>query len=306
MPRSAYVVSQDLRLLLDRWTLARFGRTIALPYEQIRTRLAEILAFADHDVVMITEEAMSGAIADRLRDDPRPIVSVDPVYRPGDFMVHVTRCVRDDHTDVPGLHPRPGYADLEAQFGTLASALGVNGIEVPVTLVDDVVYSGDVVKFLITSLRPHGIRVERVVCGIAVVQNEEKDPFKLCRGLDAELLAGFVFGTFDTPKAVDEICERDFFVFVPMCGRSAVSNEVNLGYPYIEPFGDAYNWASFEEHAPAVSRQLIELNVRVLEMIEAQLGRDLLFSDLDRYPVRVRHPDVAGDSVRLHLLAHLG
>lgn len=304
-----YVVSEDLHLLVDRWSQARFGRTFYLPYDLIRAELAQILAFGDHRVLQVGAEEMRAGMAGLLADERRPVISVDPVYWPDEFMLQITRCVDPVTLDgIEGFHSRHGFPHPDEQVSSLVARLHerFNGSSAEVVLVDDVVFSGKVVVEAIRRLAEHGIRVVRVVCGIAVVESPENDPFAMCADLGATLEAAFAFGTEGTPKAVDEICERDFFVFSPMCGRSAVSAEANLAFPYIHPFGRAEKWATFGEHSAAVSPRLIDLNVRALAMIEAQLGRDVAFADLDRFPVRVRHPDVEGDSVRLHLLAHLG
>lgn len=306
---SVYVVSEDLHLLVDRWSQARFGRVFSLPYADIRAELAEILAFSDHRVLQVGADEMFAGMAGLLADERRPVISVDPVYWPDKLMLQITRCVDPVTLDgIEGFHPRHGFPHPDEQVSSLVARLHerFNGSSAEVVLVDDVVFSGKVVVETVRRLAEHGIRVVRVVCGIAVVESAGNDPFALCANLGVTLHAAFAFGTEGTPRAVDEICERDFFVFSPMCGRSAVSAEANLGFPYIHPFGHAHKWASFGEHSVAVSARLIDLNARVLEMIEAQLGRDVTFADLDRLPVRVRHPDVEGDSVRLHLLAHLG
>lgn len=308
MPQTqVYVVSEDLHLLLDRWSRGQFGTVFDLPYGEIRAELAEILAFGDHRVVQVSAEQMADGIARLLDGERRPVISVDPVYYPTDFMLQITRCVHPDTFDsIDEFHARFGFPHPDEQMSSLVERLreSFNGASAEVVLVDDVVFSGKVVAEVIRRLGGYGIRVARVVCGIAVVEQGGSDPFAMCAELSTALDAAYSFGTPGNPRALDEICERDFFVFCPMCGRSAVSDEMNFGYPYIEPFGLG-KWASFGERAQAVSARLTKLNVRVIEMIEGQLGRDLVFTDLDRLPVRVRHPEVDGDSVRLHLLAHL-
>lgn len=308
MPQTqVYVVSEDLHLLLDRWSSGQFGKVFDLPYAEIRTELAEILAFGDHRVVQVSAGQMEEGIVRLLDGERRPVISVDPVYYPTDFMLQITRCVHPATLDgIDGFHSRFGFPHPDEQLSSLVERLreSFNGASAEVVIVDDVVFSGKVVAEVIRRLGTYGIRVARVVCGIAVVEQGGSDPFAMCAELGATLDAAYAFGTPGNPNALDEICERDFFVFCPMSGRSAASDEANIGFPYIEPFGLG-KWASFGPHAVPVSARLAELNVRVIEAIERQLGRDLVFADLERYPARVRHHAVDGDSVRLHLLAHL-
>lgn len=305
--RRVYVVSEDLHLLLDRWSEQRFGLTFDLPYDKIRAELAEILTFGGHVVVQVSAEDMRSGMERLLVGERRPIVSVDPVYVPSDLMLQITRCVDPDTlASLDGVHARHGFPPPDVQIDDIVARLRsqYNGAGGDVVLVDDVVFSGKVVMDVIGRLAAHGVRVSRVVCGIAVIEVGESDPFRMCADLGATLDAAFTFGTEGSPSVVDEICERDFFVFSPMSGRSATA-EVNIGFPYICPFGLAEKWATLKGFAHDVSRKLIGLNAWIIEMIEVQLGRPLVFSDLERLPVRVRHPDIEGESVRLHLLAHL-
>lgn len=305
MTRSAYIVSEDLKTLLDRWFRSRYGRVIDLPYADIRRRLAGILAFDDHDVVQVSEENMRNSMAARIADETRPIVSVDPVYWPTDLMVHVTRGVRRDLSDAKDLSHRHGHAAVDEQIRRIAACLGASPAQrVSVVLADDVVFSGGVITRLIGMLGERGVDIVRIVCGIAVVDGDS-NPFALAERLGAKLEAGRTFGIPGTPDAVDEICERDFFVFSPMCGRTLVGTNENEGVPYIAPFGLARKWASFGDHAERVSQELIRLNVDVLRMIEESLGVPVTFQDLERSPYRVRHPGVCGDRVLSHLEAHL-
>lgn len=308
MPETqVYVVSEDLHLLVDRWSRGQFGKVFDLPYDEIRAELAEILTFGDHRVMRVSAGQMKEGIVRLLDGERRPVISVDPVYYPTDLMLQITRCVHPDTLDgIDGFHSRFGFPHPDEQVSSLVRRLreSFNGASAEVVLVDDVVFSGKVVAEVMRRLADSGIRVARVVCGIAVVEQGGSDPFAMCAELGATLEAAYAFGTPGSPNALDEICERDFFVFCPMSGRSAVSDEANIGFPYIEPFGLG-KWASFGEHAASVSARLAELNVRIIEVIERQIGRDLVFADLERFPARVRHHAVNGDLVRLHLLAHL-
>ena len=154
-------------------------------------------------------------------------------------------------------------------------------------------------------LAGYGLDVVRVVCGIAVASEQGKDPRSVCEAFGAELDFVGLYGAQGEPEAVDEVCERDFFVFCPMTGRSFVNKDMDTGAPYIAPFGRPSDWASLDEFEWPISQRLIRLNADVLEMIEQHLGRPVIFNDLHRLPHGVRHPDVRSESVREHLLAHL-
>ncbi len=305
--RKHYVVSQDLDILLGKWIYLRWGVHADLDYERIRTQLSDILSFNGHHFVSIDAQTLTKGMARLLRGDPRPIVSVDPVYWPSELMLQLTRCVDVDREKIEGIHPRFGFPSCEEQFARIADRVGATiARPMEITLVDDVVYSGSVVKAIAKGFRDYGVRVSRVVCGIAVAPDDGTDPVSTCAQIEVQLDYVCCYGINGAPQAVDEVCERDFFVFCPMAGRTLKDAPQDTGVPYIAPFGLPDKWATFDPaHEPATSQLLIRLNVDTLEMIECAIGQSIKFADLQRVPLGVRHPNVEGESVREHLTAHL-
>lgn len=304
-----YVVSQDLSMLLERWMRVRFGRVVDLDYGAIRAELTDILTFNGHVFESVGDAELRDGIAALLRNDPRPVISVDPVYWPTGLMLQLTRCVGHDLQKIEGVHPRFGYPQCEEQYRQIACSLRAgtdDSSRVAVTLVDDVVYSGSVVRAIAKGFSRYGVDLRRVVCGIAVAPPEGSDPVTICAEIGAELAYVRCYGIAGAPPAVDEVCERDFFAFCPMTGRTLFGAPQDTGVPYIAPFGLPVDWATFDQaQEPRISQRLIRLNIRTLEMIEHGLGQHVTFSHLDRVPLGVRHPKVASESVREHLLAHL-
>ncbi len=312
-PHGVYIISEDLSILLKDWSKRAFGREFDLDYAGILEKLAKAIRTGNaFDVVTISENAISEGIRSLLKEGSRPIVSVDPVYVPsGDqvHMLHVTRCVKcigRDFEESGELFSRHGHPAIEVQIQRLAQYLRANATQIAeVDLADDVVFSGGVIKKVIGELAKKNIRVRRVVCGIAVVAS--KDPFQICHDLGTELCAAIRFPRNPNEVVVDEICERDFFVFAPMCGRTLFGAENNIGVPYLKPFGETGKWASFDqdENDDAVSQRLLRLNVEILEQMELQLGRSIRFQDLDRQPHGVRNPEIASEELLLHLRSFL-
>jgi hypothetical protein len=104
-------------------------------------------------------------------------------------------------------------------------------------------------------------------------------------GMGESLLSGMgvdVAAVYSIPEVMDEICQRDFLPGVPRCGRTLAGN-LNIGMPYILPFGNPGKWASIPEiHQEKFSSRCLELAIQLFEGIEKASGRPVLCSDLDR------------------------
>lgn len=299
-----YILSEDLQHLVEQWVKDRFGHDLNLDFVPIRNRLHRILSFGDHQVLSIAYHDLHAGIHQLLAKDHRPVVSTDPVYANKHLMVNVTRACNHERVKQPGLHPRHGYESLERQFHHIAEHLGASADHVvDITLVDDVIFSSNTLCELHDHALKAHLRITRAVCGILIGTSNRTE----LKERNIQIDAAYAFsGEYPEPEVVDEICERDFFVFTPMTGRTLADQTQNAGFPYIEPFGDARNWASIApEKVHEVSRALIELNVDLLKQIEGQLGHAIEFAHLQRTPMGVQHPDIASSRIADHLAHHL-
>ena len=139
-------------------------------------------------------------------------------------------------------------------------------------MVDDVIFSGDMMRRTAQLVKKMGIRVSAICVGIGISEGIEK-------------LNGFGLGVYCVRKyesVVDEICERDFYPGVPMCGRSLEGDE-NVGVPYVLPFGKPTEWASIPvEWQESLSRFCIGQSIKLFEEIGGRSGREVSCQDLDR------------------------
>lgn len=289
---------------MEQWVKDSFHHTLDLDFTPIRSRLHRILSFGDHEVMSIAYRDLHEGIHRLLAEDHRPIVSTDPVYANKRLMVNVTRACNHAREKQPGLHPRHGNDPLDHQLHRIAEHLCASSDRVvEITLVDDVIFSSNTLCELYDYALNVHLRIARAVCGILIGTSDRAE----LKQRNIHIDAAYTFsGAHPEPEVVDEICERDFFVFAPMTGRTLADTTQNAGFPYIEPFGDARNWASIApEKVHEVSRALIELNVDLLTQIEEQLGHAIEFAHLQRIPMGVRHPDVDSSRVADHLIHHL-
>src|SRR3989344_2709934 len=263
-----YVVSCDISTLLRRWSLQkRFCVPEQGYFREMRAALARELEAIFPSVEIIDESdlrAPLSAIIGRLRV---PVISLDQAYAPFGHSLQVSRSVREDMTSA-GLTGREGAGSIEEQVRTIAQS-----VQGDVALVDDVIFSGDmIVENIIPILRQHGISVRTVVAGVGIGSGVER-----VRDEVPEVLCVRIY-----PRVVDEICERDFYPGVPLSGRTVLGSE-HIGMPYVLPFGNPVDWASIPRHAVVeFSRFCIKEKERLFSEIEHCSGRPVHCFELNR------------------------
>lgn len=271
-----YVVSGDLKLLLNRWAKRR---SIKLPTDEeidgirsgFQNKMGKI--FPSFEFVPEEEMLQVNELASQARKEGLTAVSLDEVYCQTDYRIGLTRGVDRNRNEV-GLVARKGSLPKEDQFDALKAA----GLK-RVALIDDVVYSGGVISEVRESLVQRGIEVPLVCAGIAVKE-----------GIDALESSGCEISSVRAYRkgVLDEVCERDFFPGVDFGGRTVVENgrTESVGIPYILPWGKPEKWASIPpEDAVEISDYCIGamtklfVQTAVLNWKQAQVVQ----ADLDRY-----------------------
>jgi hypothetical protein len=125
-----------------------------------------------------------------------------------------------------GYVSRAGYLPIEDQLNRV-SVLGGE-----VMLLDDVLFSGEMISQLADNLERYGVRVTKVATGIAIQEGIDK---LQAQGID--VVATEIFDDVE-----DEICERDFAV-VPGSGRRVDELSANALY-FDNKYGRPKQWAS--------------------------------------------------------------
>jgi len=106
-------------------------------------------------------------------------------------------------------------------------------------------------------------------------------------------------------EVIDEICERDFYPGVPLSGRT-VKGQLNVGAPYLLPFGKPTHWASIpKEWEKEFSRFCLQQTIKLWEEIEEISGKVVRNCDLDRLPVGFNWDKTRFVENLRHLLFHL-
>ncbi|MEK7584169.1 MAG: hypothetical protein AAB490_02915 [Patescibacteria group bacterium] len=262
-----YVVSADVQLLVREWARRR---GFASPGNDLMNELRNDFDIFMRGIFPAFELVPEGEIADGLtalvaRAGLSPL-SLDRVYFSSASRLDITRYVDAGGRD-RGLGHRPGTPPLFQQFKRIAES----GIR-EAALVDDVIFTGELLERIIHCLSRVGVRVPIVCAGIGIEEgvrriNRTKREVRCVRIYE---------------DVVDEICERDFYPGVPFAGRS-LAGDGGFGVPYLLPFGNPGKWASIpREWEMRFSEFCIEQTIRLFAEIERRSNRIVACSDLDR------------------------
>ena len=158
-----------------------------------------------------------------------PIISLDDRYiRNAASFIGISRGVDSNLNDVSYV-PRVGYPSINEQLSAIPS-LGKE-----IIVVDDVLFSGEMIRWLADSLKSRGVTIRALLCGVAIQEGISK---LLSKDIDVEAVQSFV-------EVEDEICERDFAV-VPGSGRRIENRETNSLY-FDPTYGRPSQWASIPQ-----------------------------------------------------------
>ncbi len=198
-------------------------------------------------------------------------VSLDGVYFREGAMLEITRVVDDNGNDC-GYGSRTGTATLDEQYQRLVEHLKEKGIK-EVALVDDVVFTGSLLTMVSERLAQEEIRTPIVCAGIVINDGTRR------LGNPDERIVRCVYRY---RAVVDEVCERDFYPGVPLCGRT-LARDNTIGIPYVRPFGRPDRWASIpDEWCTSLSRFCLSQTQKLFEEIQRKSNREVLCKDLWR------------------------
>lgn len=214
-----YIISEELDLLNDGY----IQRDVLNAF---RENLDEDLRALGKNTLWIASQEIQKGITLRTNQTKSPTVSLDDRYTTSaDEWLGVSRGINEDLNDI-GYVPRVGYPALDTQLDAVAKT----GEEI--VLIDDVVFSGDMITWLDAELRKRNTKIASVICGIAIGKGIQKLNEQ---GIDVDAVR--VFDDID-----DELCERDFAV-VAGSGRRIEAAASNALY-FSDQYGKPAEWAS--------------------------------------------------------------
>lgn len=265
--QNPYVISADVHDLLRKYF---FSTGYSLPNEEFFQGLSDemrsVLREYFGNVDVVSEVELKTGINKLAAESPYPIIAIDRVYlnrpeiRAYAGAIDMTRTVNEHFEDIEEVSPRPGYPPISKQLQYFKAE-----IPSPVTLIDDVIFSGKGILRLSQMLESVGRPVRQVICGIGIAEG--------VKGL--EDVGINVRCIREYQDVIDEVCERDFYACVPFSGRTVVDkNGQNWSAPYFEPFGNPQKWASIPpEQIISFSEFCLSQSITLWRRIE-QLSRE--------------------------------
>lgn len=266
--KKPYIVSEDIYLLMRHWAEKK---NFILPeevfFQCLRGEFSAFFKGIFSNFEMIPEQEMVAGIEAFVEESGLIPISLDKAYYSSKYSFEITRFV-DMNNDDAGTKERYGTPHVNVQLQKLQEELRGE----KVVVVDDVIFSGDIVETTIKKLSQVGIKVVAICAGIGIE-----------KGVGRLNSAGFkVSCTRIYESVVDEVCERDFYPGVPLSGRSVIGTK-NVGAPYILPFGNPGEWASIpQEWQRPLSKFCIKQTIKLFEAIEKKSKRLVRCNDLDR------------------------
>lgn len=275
-----YVISEDIDTLLKYWCKKQgFYLPESNFFNKLRSEMYTYLEriFGEGNVDMISVSELTSSIAELIKKTSLFPVSIDKVYFPTQPCLEANRTVDLDLNN-NGLAPRFGSASVQSQIEELAKICPPE-----IVLIDDVIFSGKGISQIVDLFSKHNIQVKSAISGIAI---GDGSTLLKQKGIDVKCVRFY-------DKVVDEICERDFYPGVPMSGRLVVGRKINIGAPYLLPFGKPAEWASIPvDKEKEFSSFCLQQSIKLWKKIEEDSNRCVLVSDLDRKPFRITNKSI--------------
>ncbi|MBU6447446.1 phosphoribosyltransferase [Patescibacteria group bacterium] len=221
-----YVVSGDAHLLLKEWAQSNGFEFDEYLFHGLRATLIGDLRRIFGKVEYVDGEELREGLHELVQNHGVAPISLDYAYYRTRDSLKLSRHVDSRNRDID-IAARYGSKPLSDQIGDLQFNEG------DVALVDDVIYTGDLVLRLAETLKEAGLRVTHAFAGVGVGAGTNRIRQT---GIHVACVREYL-------NVIDEVCERDFFPGVPYSGRSLVNSE-NVGIPYLLPWGLPGRWAS--------------------------------------------------------------
>lgn len=281
------MISQDVGLLLG--SLAK-QRNLEHPsgmfLNELRREMAEELQryFPENDIEFVGEDRLQKgliALAQSHRNNTA-VVSLDRVYFHGDPMTTLDTTRMHDPISLQASEVLGSRTTepLSVQFDRVFRTLRSRNI-IEVELLDDVVFSSGSISEVINRFGAGGFRVTKILSGITITKakNAIQSLFP-----NIEVASVLEYG-----EVIDEICERDFYLGIPLSGHTIGKDGISLvpeeGAPYFFPCGDAHAWASIpKEHEQGWSSFCIRQSIKLWREVERLSGRVVHCHELPRKP----------------------
>lgn len=163
--------------------------------------------------------------------------------------------------------------DVEIQIQEISNSLKAKGKN-EIILVDDVVFSGEVLRNIIKQFDENNI----IVIGIRASISTEESYKYFNENLEKGIKCGCLLGE----NVIDQICERDFYFGIAQSGISVYNDKREIcKAPYFKPFGNPVVRASIPKEAENFfSNGCLMRSMYLWNLIENNTGKKVFIKDL--------------------------
>ena len=212
-----------------------------------------------------------------------PIVTLDKVYiKPDNENIVFFDCTRINGTNKIISRTKES---IDKQLNNIINRFCGKKI----ILADDVVFSGNVLRFIIDKLNKGGVEVVGIITSICTDSSYEY--FNNC--LKYGIRTNYIMGN----DVVDQVCERDFYFGIAGGGIMVEKNNKLYKAPYFKPYGNPNERASIpKEFEDSFSYECLKRSLILWEEVESLKGDTILASSL---PEKIIGVDKSIDIVKL-------
>lgn len=279
--KTSYIVTEDLEILMRRFAKKTgFIMPNTEFFKQSQDQLIEYLQTIFPEIILLKAKNISEKLQQKISQSRGITVSLDRVYNNAQYHLETNRIVDAKTGLVIGEAARPGFSSLIEQINKLPKKQHV-------VLVDDGCFSGGTLLKIYEMFESSHRTIKKIILGV-LVNREDNLLIKQFPKMTIEAVCEFEQGV------VDWVCERDFFIGVPLSGKTvgcleggmAKSYWPDASLPYCLPFGDPVKGASIpQEKAREFSRKVLELSRQLWLAIERCSNRKVSNSDIPRLPL---------------------
>lgn len=204
-----------------------------------------------------------------------PIISLDKVYLTCDEQkILFLDCTRlDGEEQIVSRKNTNNLISVEMQIRYISEILKSIG-QTQIVLADDVVFSGSVLRNVISKFSDNGIEVLGIRTCVSTINSYNYFNSKLPLGLKC--------GYLMENDVIDQICERDFYFGIVQSGILVRGSDGNISKaPYFKPFGDPVKRASIPiEFERRFSNGCIDRSLELWTEIERLSNQKVFMNDL--------------------------
>lgn len=164
------------------------------------------------------------------------------------------------------------FMDVEEQVKRISEILRLQGMR-EIVLVDDVIFTGTVLRTLKDLFWQNGISVIGIRGAISMEESYQR--------FNRELSLGLKCGYRLEEGIIDQICERDFYFGIAQSGISVMTEGGIYKSPYFKPFGNPVERASIpRDYEIEFSKGCLRRSIALWEEIEKLSGKKYQIKDL--------------------------